>query len=410
MTKGKNNMKSRRFLDRRLGFSLSSIGLLLGIVAPAAMPAFASADVITSRSITMSSSATGASDTIEVKGTLSSTGALPASGGVVVLFCSDSPLIGATCTAPTAMTVTAPSGSGSTNPGTATKISDNAIKFAFTSSLANSATFDFKVSGIANPSTVGTFYARIATYSDTNLTGATADDSTGVIDTGAVALSTTDNIGVTAYVLESMTFCVSGDSTGVLSGDCGTDDPDGGGAGTASGVSSPSMTLGETTGSVTALQTNAVSHKDVNTQISTNAVSGAIVNLKSDATSCGGLYRASTSNCNIAPQTSGAGTITAGDAMFGLKVSDPADAAGAGSASGGGTISKDGSYSNSNYFLDYVAGNATGVTSTYGSSLFHSTGPVNNQNVGLTFGASIANTTPAGVYGANMSLIATGRF
>jgi hypothetical protein len=358
----------------------------------------------------MSSSAKGASDTIEVKGTLSSAGALPAGGGVVVLFCGDTPLIGATCTAPQDMAVTAPSGTGSTTAGTATKISDNAIKFVFTGALANSATFDFQVSGITNPSVAGTFYARIATYNDTNITGATDDSSTGVIDTGAVALSATDNIGVNAYVLESMTFCVSGDSTGVLSGDCGTDDPDGAGAGTPTGTSSPSMTLGETSGTVTALQTNAVSHKDVNTQLSTNAVSGVIVNLKSDATSCGGLYRASTSNCNIAPQTTGASTISAGDAKFGLKVGDPADAAGAATASGGGTISKDGAYTNSNYYIEYAAGNATGVTSPYGSSLFHSTGPVNNQNVGLTFGASIANTTPAGVYGANMSLIATGKF
>ena len=63
-------MKSVRFFDRRAGYSLGAIGLLLGMVLPGVFPAFASAANLTSRSITLSNSSAGAASvSYELKAT-----------------------------------------------------------------------------------------------------------------------------------------------------------------------------------------------------------------------------------------------------------------------------------------------------------------------------------------------------
>jgi hypothetical protein len=407
---------SSRLLDRRLGYSLASLGMLLGVLAPAVVPAFASAGTITDRSITMGNASKDATSQYSLTFTPATT--VDAGGKVIVDFCGDSPLTGTSCGALTGFNAGSASlDAGNTAPVTVSGSTDQLI-FTVTSSNSLSGATTIDVDGIHNPSAVGAFYARIYTYTDAAVTAGgahyySAPDNLGdqVSDTGGVALTTTDTVGVTAYVLESMTFCVSGadgllHSQTELSGDCGTKNASG--ANTSSGTASPSMTLGETNGSITALQSNALSTKKVLTQLSSNASSGVTVNMKSNATSCGGLFRNGlTANCDITPLTT-AGSISAGDAKFGILVGNAASAAGAGTPSG--TVAQDGDYSPTNYFMDYTAGNTAGVTSPYGSTLFHSTGPVNNKNVDLTFGASISNSTPAGIYGATMSLIATGKF
>jgi hypothetical protein len=61
--------------------------------------------------------------------------------------------------------------------------------------------------------------------------------------------------------------------------------------------------------------------------------------------------------------------------------------------------------------MNYVSGDATGVTSTYGDPILNTAGaPANNQNMPLTFAASINNNTPAGDYSATLGLIASGTY
>ncbi|MGH7218550.1 MAG: hypothetical protein ACREGE_03870, partial [Candidatus Microsaccharimonas sp.] len=68
-------------------------------------------------------------------------------------------------------------------------------------------------------------------------------------------------------------------------------------------------------------------------------------------------------------------------------------------------------YSDSIFKLNFVSGNASGVTGPYGDPVLDTAGaPANNKNAQITFGASIANDTPAGLYSADFSLIATGKF
>ena len=68
-------------------------------------------------------------------------------------------------------------------------------------------------------------------------------------------------------------------------------------------------------------------------------------------------------------------------------------------------------YNNTTYVFNYDATNATGVTSTYGDAILDTdSAPVNGKNMELTFGASVTNNTPAGLYATDLSMIATGKF
>lgn len=381
------NSLSLRLPSRRTGYVAATFMLLFATITSA----FASAAQVTERSIELSSSTAGATGvTYKVNFTPVSNAA-----AVVIDFCSDSPLIGETCTAPTGLNVsTSTAAAGFTKDAATT-----ANKLVLTSGTITATTNPaITITGVVNPSTVDTFYARIVTYSAD--AGAQAYTSTAPgthVDDGAVALSTTNKIGVSADVLESLTFCVS---AAAIADNCG---------GT---LTAPTLKLGEDVGGVTALTTN-ISTGDVFTQISTNAVSGAIVSLKSNTLGCGGLSRAGAASfaagCGITPSL--ATDVTTGSSKFGVKTAT----ATAGTVSNGEFRPYDGGsgafYSNSAYKMNWVSGDATGVTSTYGDPFLdtHSL-PVNNMNMQLTFAAAAANNTPAGSYSADLSLIATGKF
>src|SRR3989338_5142128 len=140
-------------------------------------------------------------------------------GGVVIDVCT-SPLIDTACTAATAFdwttgglgTVTG--WTGATHDTVATADDANTIVFSDGTPDAKTAgdlvTIEWTTA--TNPSTTGTFYARIVTYDDgtkgdTYL--ATNADNGGVhTDDGSVALSTAAQIVVTAAVQERLIFCV----------------------------------------------------------------------------------------------------------------------------------------------------------------------------------------------------------
>lgn len=384
-------MKSLRFLDRRVGSSLAAVGMLLGMVAPAVVPALASADVLTSRSIALSSSvADAASTTYQIKFT--TTGA---AGAAIVDFCGGSPIPGQTCGALAGFSVSGASVSSSTPSATFTAVSATQAKFVATMGAAANVTID--LAAVHNPTAVGTFYARIVTY----VASADADDYTSTdlddntVDQGGVALATTNAIGISASVRESLTFCVAG-GTAEITDNCAN-----------ASANAPNLVLGEDDGSGSvALSSSAVSEGDIYTQLSTNAAGGAVVRMKSNATGCGGLVRqgAVSNNCNIAPITT-AGTIANTTAQFGVKV-----AAGTDTGNAFGTVAASGDYDASDYYMNYVSGDASGVTSTYGDPIFASTGAAANRNMKLTFGASAAPQTPAGNYKATLNLIATGTY
>ena len=262
----------RLFGDRvRVTYAAAAFALLFAAV----MPVFAAAAQVTDRSIALSSSSAGATG---VTYTVNFT-SVAAAGAIVVDFCSNSPMLGQTCTAPTGFD--ASSAATSTSGFTIGTLSAPAAnKVTMTGAMTASQSVSVALTGITNSTAAGPLYARIVTYTDaTGAAGYTSADPDVVqthLDDGGVAMYITNKVGVSGVVLESMTFCVSG---GVIGNDC-------------SGTTLPVLKLGETVGDTVALSSGAISTGSIYTQLSTNAASGVVVNLKSDAFGCGGLMRA----------------------------------------------------------------------------------------------------------------------
>ncbi len=379
-------------IDRQLSRMVTALALVAALIISSFLPALAWAAQTTERSIEMSSSSKGATGvSYRINFTPEANAA-----GFIVEFCTDSPLIGAACDDPnTTMNL----GSvGYSAPVTAvTGVETGGSKrVAVTVPITGGTPVSAVLTGITNPAaggTAGVLYARVTTYANMGSTGYTSATAPGtVVDQGSVALALTDTIGVTAAVLETMTFCVSG---GAIGDNC-------------AGVTSPALELGETSGTVKALAAGVVSSGDIYAQLSTNASRGAVVSLKSDTTNCGGLLLVGGTGdtCHI-PATGTADIITNNPtAAFGVKVDNEADG-----TNPNGTILPVAPYNDTTYAMDFQTGNGSGVTSTYGDAFFNTNGePVNAKNVKLTFGATVTNQTPAGRYAANLSLIATGTF
>ncbi len=380
-------MNSLRFLfDRQVRYFGAAVVLVLATF----MPVLASAAQITERSIALSSSTKSATGVVyEIEFTADS--ALD-EGAVVIDFCSNSPLIGQTCTPPTGLSLTAATVSAGWTKAAASTASKLVLEGDIEADV-NTVT----VTGVTNPSAAGSMYARILTYAVPATAAAyTAATPGAYTDDGSVAISITEGIGVSGAVLESLVFCVANKT---IAANC---------AGIDAEEDAPIVALGEDMGEgePTVLQANQLYTGSVFAQLSTNAAGGAIVNLKSSA-SCGGLVRAGTNVCDIAPAGS-AGTVdaTTNSGKFGLTVADATDVG----ASAFGLLDRLGSYSATNYTLNFV--DATeGISSPYGDPLLGTNNvPASNKQVEITFGVAANNSTPAGLYSADLSLIATGKF
>lgn len=376
-------MNSLRLIDRRAGVLAIAFAMLLATVASA----FASAAQISTRSIALSSSSAGAEEvSYQIKFT-----SVQSAGAFAVQFCSNTPLIGEACTKPGGLDLTAAASttSGFTDVTAVDDDDDNIIVVAGTINATTAITVD--VTDIVNPSAAGTMYARIVTY-DTKAHALDYTDTvlgSGVRDQGSVALAITPTIAVSGAVLENLQFCVA---RVTITADCGD-------AGALN--HEPTLVLGEDVGSgIIALTPSNVSTGVLYTQLSTNAVGGAVVSLKSNAP-CGGLMLGGTGACHIAAAETGG--IANGEAKFGLKTA--ASSTGTGDHASG-LLQAVSPYNSSTYALE-----ATGVSSTYGDAFLNTNGQTaNNQNMAVTFGASIANNTPGGKYSAELSMIATGTF
>jgi hypothetical protein len=386
-------MKKSRIFDRRSGYLVAALAVLFGVTAPAVLSSTASADLLVGRKIEMSSSKSGETG-VKYKLTLAT---VPTAASTLVLaFCSNSPIIGDSCTAPTGFDAT---GVTVTEGGTATleASTTNVIKYTPGTSISSGATnVSYEFNGIKNPTTSvsganGTFYARVMTYG-ASFSGYTNISTPGTpLDSGGFALAVVNPLKVTATIRETLQFCVN---KLTITASC------------ANATTAPTLALGH--GSPAALDFATTDTDSAYAQISTNASSGAVVSMKID-NSCGGLTRNSGTSCDIAAQGTSPANAAAllGTGKLGLNVG-----AGSGVSPTSGSITSLAPYSTaSSYGLNYVSGNATGVGSTYGDPIFNTGGnPIANYNVPLTFAASASTSTPAGNYSANFFLTAAGTF
>lgn len=347
-------------------------------------------------------------------------------GGIVVDFCADSPIIySSSCTFPTAFTlgtsVTVSGMSGFTvNTGwvTTSSLQCGAAASNFQVAILTNSTpatpsatttpINFQITGVHNPSTTGSFYARIYTFDTsadttggytcaTGTTRGVTSSTTGVMDYGGVALSTVTQISITATVQETLTFCVSG---GVIGSGC-------------SGTTTPSLTIGTGT---PAVLTTAGQASRAYTQLTTNANGGVVVRMKAtNACTNGGL--------TIAPPDVAGGCASIPGAGASAATFDASASCGSGAACfgmcviPGASVTADANYNDtinscpttynatSKYGMD-----GANVTGTYGDPIYSTAGAVSDDTSSVVFAARAANTTPAGVYQGNEIMIATGTF
>ena len=326
---------------------------------------------LTSRAMTTSSSVPGVSGvTYHVSVDSATAGSMQT---IVVDFCSNSPVIGASCTAPTGFsvgstpTVTNVLLGGTADGGTWTALTpDSGRTLVFTRGspvpVTSGESISFNIDNVTNPSTTGTFYGRILLYPFTQ-TGYSATSPGAYTQFGGVALSTASPIDISATVQEAISFCVYTTTCG------GPVD----------------VTLGHTVGGTTVIDSSTVDTQPVNFSLSTNASSGASVSIFGATLTDG--------SGQTIPAMTTAGAITAGTADFGLYVS---------TLGSGMSVASPYNTSASNYYYGASSSTATEIASC--------SSPINNAVSTITYGVTASNTTPAGTYTATHQLIATGTF
>lgn len=373
--------------------------------------------------------------------------------GVIVDFCSssNSPIIGDSCTAPTAFSVGTPTvtfanttvlggdpvdSTGLLGSWTAASLnSGRTLKLtaaAGSGALTTSTTYSFAITTVHNPSTTGTFYARIITYtSDTGDIAAYTDTtpgSTDALDYGGFALSTVTNVSVTAKVQESLTFCASGGVDQTSTANMRTNPfDDATGNDDCTDATAPAVLIGHGTPLPGVIDNTAVDANPAFTMLSTNATNGAVVRMHaSNACANGGLSHTGGASCAIPgvgslggnTQTA-ANPVVAGTTFFGLLVKTGTSIT-AHSSVATGSYAPDSNYNDGNvntaapatvhYGMDTTSG-TQGVTSTYGDAIASTSGgPCSYKTNELWFAATAALNVPAGIYTGSESLIATGTF
>jgi len=347
-------------------------------------------------------------------------------GGIVVDFCANDPVVGDTsCTLPTGFTLgTAITTSAATPTGFSTATgswvtasslqcaaaASNFQVFKFTNATAQTPTgaatpITFSITSPTNPSTNGSFYARIVTFdtksnADTNYSCTTTTRPSsfgGQVDYGGVALSTTQNIAITAKVFETLSFCVFQTS-------CGTQ---------------AQLQLGDPT---TGALSTSTAYTNINAKytLATNAQSGVSVQMFGQ-TLCRNAVLNFT-NCPTGASTNTIRAITAGTPVisavgteqFGMCVNPIAGITAATNYIDSvnactGVPLNTGTFSGTSKF-GFDDTNTTGTNSASGSTVMSSSGSVSSASSQFVFLGNITTTTDSGNYQSNLNLVATGTF
>ena len=406
-------LSSSAFLSKYNLYLLAAVLFMASLVVPffSGVQKAHAAGLVSSRSIKMSSSAVSATG---VSYTVSFTAATTATiSEIVVDFCdgTSSPIVGeacsttgdpslgatpsVTCTSncPTSPTYTTESAS----PYTTLCITGTGVAYT-----GGSTTVSFTINSVTNPTPNGSFYARITDYTSANepLSGSCASwssTSPGTFtDYGGVALSTANQLTITAKVQEQLTFCVDANTTALTS--CGS----------ASGTT---INLGDTKGVL--YTTGPFVDKTGQYLVQTNAVHDAVVNMQ------GGLLA---SGSNTFPNLASPTLSAAGTSQFGL-CSYPSGGTtanmtitqnynGANSATPGtlcsGTTQTSGTGAtggNDNAYYYYPAA----VQGTYGDTIATQV-PGSFATGTLVFLGNVSATQPAGIYTTTLTFVATGTY
>ena len=397
---------------KKAGYVVSAFVMTAAALAPALISQQASAyGLVASRSIQLSSSADGtltAGQDVTYKVKFNVATDTTNVGGIIVMFCSNSPIIGDTCTAPTGFDLDA-DGTLDTTALALTQVQGiSGFAVDTTNSTANkliitngtpdnpgaNETYEFDLGtaaaddGITNPTNVNTsFYARIVTY-DTDAHAQAGDPEdvtggTGAVDAGGIALSTDSQVTIQSKVQERLTFCIFT------------------GAGPCPGSMTNPVTLGDTNGVLdpgVSYTTSTSANGNPKFGLASNAAGGVVVRMK------GGTLKRTLAcadgtgqNCSINPIGGTAAAPATSSEQFGVRLT-----------SVGGNISPASPYtSGGNYAFD--DNNSTGTQSTYGDDLATMVAST-EQTAEMQFVGNIAATTESGIYTTTLTFIATGTY
>jgi hypothetical protein len=419
---------------KRPAYAFMALLLMVVSIVPLLQSKAHAYGLVATRSIALSSSADGNTAdgkdvTYDISFNVPSTNPI---GGVVLDFCSDFPIIGATCTAPTGfdlhkatLAVTIVSGlTGFTRNATASTANNQNSTLilsngsAFTPTAGQTMHFTLGTAaandGVENPHNSNTtFYARVLTYdtaADALAYSATAlGGGTGVIDAGGFALSTASEITVTSKVMERLTFCVYTRSvtsgTGAL------------GAQTCGSSAGNSVTLGDTNG----VLDPSGPYVDKRTQydIATNASQGATLSIKGPTLTSGSF---TVSGVGATAAKSAAGTEQFGFCTYQSTATiGAADIAPVALYNGTGGGTGDCSTTTETAETAAPGGNGAGasepffafdtasVNTTYGQVFANKPAGASCTGV-IAFIGNIANTTEAGIYSTPLLFVATGKY
>lgn len=393
---------------RRIAYSMLAMGVLGATTLPA-LSGTASAAQVTARSVQLSSAApgNGGGTNVIYKVSFTVDNAATNIGGVAIDFCSNTPIVGDACTAPTGLDSndTTLSVNNQTNISglsvDAANSTANKVILTRTAGAPTAAALSFELgngttNGFTNPNAVttsnagtqGTFYARIYTYTTSAAAqGHSTGTPTGYTDYGGVAMSTSRQITVTAKVQETLSFCVY---TGA---DCAA-----GGA---------AVTLGDTNG----VLSTAGNFVDVNTKyyIATNAGGAspsAYVRFKAPLLTSG-------SNTIATIGTSATTPAASNTSLFGLCTNQvsgsltaiaPYNSAGCSSATQTAGTGSTGGVGTAQFAFDTAA-----AASTFGDDLASTSAGTGSEGRVAFVGQTNA-TQAAGIYTSTFNFIATATY
>lgn len=372
--KTQNRIRQAKYL---LGAVLFAFALLL-VMFPAIIEAYGQ---VANRSIQLSNTQSNATN-VAYRVSFTTVTNNQNMGSIVVKFCSNSPIIGETCSVPAGMNTNAATlslNNMSANLAGATIDTVNStsnmvvITRGTASAFANApVTFTLgngTTNGITNPALGNvTFYARILTYTST--TGA-GNETTDPLDAGGIAMSLANQLTVTAKVQESLFFCVF---TGALCTNGGT-----------------AVALGDTNGVLASSTT--VYTSTAKFEVSSNAVSGVSVKMRGDTLKSGTFTISPFGNVCTADSTNSSVE------QFGLRM----ETLGAGQSSTAPYNCLTG-----NHGFDDNA--TTGIPSLFGQEIARTAGASDKSTSTIEFAAKSANTTEAGIYTTTLTLIATATY
>lgn len=347
----------------------------------------ANAAQVTTRSIQMENSGPSAVGGYKVSFNLASTHTNIE--GIVVDFCSDSPIPGLACSAPTGFAVGSTISNLSGITGTWTVASLNSgrtltLVKAAGDNLSASTTVGFTIDGVTNPSTLGVLYARIFTYTDDALPASYTAIAPGAnVDLGGIAMRVVNNLTVYARVQEQLTFCVYASA----SSNCAT--------GTGSTVDIPDAT--------TALSPTIIQTATANFGLASNALTGVNVRMYGANGSQGVLKSGSNTITAFGTGTDAcaADSTTNSVEQFGMRIA----------AGSGVTAATPYNCSAGNHGWDDVAStDTTTVGSAYGDSIATTAAAQDEVQSSMEFAAKSALTSEAGLYSTSLNYIATGTY